>query len=509
VTPSEAATPYLNTGLLGSLPSSVAAPSYDRTRLTTGIVHFGLGNFHRSHQAMYLDALLRSGDALGWGICGIGVTPVSATMRDALHPQDLLYTLIVKQPDGAAETRVIGSLNGYLYSRDDPEAAVARIADPATCIVSLTVTEGGYALDDATREFNGEDALVEADLQAQVPSASWVGLLLRAMQKRRAEGVGGLTLLSCDNLEHNGAAARAAFLGFAQAKDPAIVPWLEEAVAFPSSMVDRVTPATTSEDRDYLPRHFGYRDRWPVPCEPFTQWVLEDSFARGRPRLEEVGVQIVADVEPYELMKIRLANATHQALCYFGHLLGHTYVHEAVADADIHALLIRYIDEEAVPTLAPIPDVDPRQWGRTVLARFANPQIRDRLERICEDGSDRIPKFLLPVARFHVRDGGPVATTAAVVASWARYAIGVDEQGQPIEVRDRRRETVMAAARHDAVQPGAFIEDEAMFGDLAESNRFREAYVGAAATLRRDGARALLRAIASGDHSAALAARER
>jgi mannitol 2-dehydrogenase len=483
----------LNSANLRSLPTAVSTPSYDRSALQTGIVHFGVGHFHRAHQAMYLDALMRAGQAAEWAIAGVGVTPVSTQMRDVLTRQDHLYTLTIKEPDGDWHSRVIGSLNDYLYACDDPGQVVSRIADPGTRIVSLTITEGGYGLDHVTGEFTGDGDLIQADLRAERPNGSWLGLLLQALRQRRARGLGGLTLMSCDNIPENGNVARAALLGFAQLKDPDMLPWLERELSFPNSMVDRVTPRTVAADREYLEREFHYHDRWPVTCEPFSQWVLEDSFVNGRPAFEDAGVEVVADVEPYELMKLRLANGTHQALCYFGHLLGYTYVHEAIADPDIHALLLRYIDEEAVPTLKPIPGLNLHQWGHTVLERFANRQIQDALARICEDTSDRIPKFLLPVIVSQLKDGGRVAATAAIVASWARYAEGVDEQGRAIDVRDPMRDALMAAARQQAVRPTAFIENTAVFGDLAQSREFSDAYVRALSTLKQDGARALLK----------------
>ncbi|HEX3780812.1 MAG TPA: mannitol dehydrogenase family protein [Pseudonocardiaceae bacterium] len=487
----------LNNAVLPSLPTEVAVPRYDRSALRTGIVHFGVGHFHRAHQARYLDELMRAGTAMDWAILGAGVRPDDADIRDALDAQDHLYTLTVKESDGTRRSRVIGSLNGYRYAADSPAGLVASIADPTTRVVGLTITEGGYGINPATGEFTGESEDIQADLGDGAPDRTPFGLVLQAMRLRRDQGVGGLTIMSCDNIQHNGRVARAAFLGFAERKDPRLALWMTENLAFPNSMVDRVTPGTTDADRAYLERTYGYRDRWPVTCEPFCQWVLEDTFVAGRPPLEDAGVDIVSDVEPYELMKLRLANGTHQALCYFGHLLGHRYVHQAIADPDIHALLLRYIGE-AAPTLLPIPGVDPYAYGRTVIERFGNPEIRDALSRICAETSDRIPKFLLPVVTEQLRLGGPVAQCAAVVAGWARYAEGVDEQGQPIDVVDPRREALMTAARKQDTNPTAFIEDRSVFGDLSRSRVFVEAYVDALNRIRTRGARVALRELARG-----------
>jgi mannitol 2-dehydrogenase len=482
----------LSNATLASLPPAVSAPRYDRTALRCGIVHIGVGRFHRSHQAMYLDELMRRGVAMDWAICGAGVRPSAAATRDALVAQDHLYTLTVKEPDGTRRSRVIGSLNGYRYARDDAAGLVAQIADPACRVVSLTISEGGYGIDPGTGEFTGESAEIQADLRGDTPNQTAFGIVLQAMRLRRADGAGGLTILSCDNIQHNGQVARAAFLGFAERKNPELARWMREHIAFPSSMVDRVTPRTVDADGAYLEQTYGYRDRLPVTCEPFHQWVLEDTFAAGRPPLEDVGVDVVTDVEPYELMKLRLANGTHQALCYFGYLLGHRYVHEAITDPDIHALLLRYIDEEAVPTLRPIAGVDPRAYGRKVIERFANAEIRDLLTRICAETSERMPKFLLPVVTAQLEMGGPVRQCAAVVASWARYAEGVDEQGRPIDVIDPRRDALMAAARQNG-NPTAFIENRSVFGDLAQSPRFVRDYLDALECIRTKGVRVALR----------------
>jgi len=481
----------LSNATLASLPAEVAVPRYDRGALRSGIVHIGVGHFHRAHQAMYLDALMRQGTAMNWAIRGAGVRPGDARISAALVAQDYLYTLTVKEPDGSRHSQVIGSLNGYRYAAGDPAALVAQIADPAIRIVSLTITEGGYGIDPATGGFTPESATIQADLRDETPNRTAFGVVLQAMRLRRSRGDGGLTIMSCDNVEHNGRVASEAFLGFAELKDPGLARWMRRNLTFPSSMVDRVTPGTVDADRGYLEQAYGYRDRWPMTCEPFHQWVLEDTFVAGRPPLEDAGVELVTDVEPYELMKLRLANGTHQALGYFGSLLGHQYVHEAIADPDIQALLARYIDE-AVPTLRAIAGVDPHAYGRTIISRFGNPEIRDPLTRICANTSERIPKFLLPVVTAQLAAGGEVRQCAAVVASWARYAEGVDEQGRPIDVVDPRRDTLVAAARKQGANPTAFLEDRSVFGDLAQRAPFARAYLDALELIRAKGVRVAL-----------------
>jgi mannitol 2-dehydrogenase len=306
-------------------------------------------------------------------------------------------------------------------------------------------------------------------------------------------------VMSCDNLQGNGERARLAFTTFARLRDAALGAWMDEAVAFPSSMVDRITPATTDADRRDVRERFGVADRWPVVCEPFTQWVLEDAFCAGRPPYEDVGVQVVPDVEPYELMKLRLLNASHQALAYFGHLLGHEYVHEAAQDPLLRSFVRAYMDDEATPTLPPVPGVDLDDYKRTLIERFSNEGVRDTVARLCAESSDRIPKWLVPVIRCQLETGGEIRHAAAVVASWARYAEGTDEQGRPIEVVDRLGEQVTELARRAREDPDVFIANRDLFGDLAESERFAKAYREALASLYDRGARETLAALAKGE----------
>ncbi len=477
--------------------STVPGPSYDRSRVATGVVHFGVGGFHRAHQAMYHDRLMNEGKALEWGICGVGVMPGDRAMKEALDAQDGLYTLVVKHADGTYEPRVIGSITEYLFAPDDPEAVIEKLAGSATRIVSLTVTEGGYSIDQITGDFvpSGD---VERDLEPGASPRSAFGLIVEALRRRRSRGVEPFTVMSCDNLQGNGHLSRRAFTAFASLRDPELGAWVAHEVRFPNSMVDRITPVTTDEDRAEVRERFGIEDRWPVVCEPFTQWVLEDSFSLGRPPYEEAGVQVVEDVEPYELMKLRLLNASHQALCYFAYLDGYRLVHEAAQDPLFRAFLCGYMDHEGTPTLAPVPGVDVEEYKATLIDRFSNPEVRDTIARLCAESSDRIPKWLLPVVRAQLASGGPISHSAAVVASWARYAEGVDEQGEPIEVVDRLADSLTAIARRRREDPDAFISNRELFGDLVDEPRFAEAYRWALSSLHERGARATLESIVKG-----------
>ncbi|GID33292.1 mannitol dehydrogenase family protein [Paractinoplanes brasiliensis] len=488
----------LNAETLRHLPDGLAVPSYDRGALSTGIVHFGVGGFHRAHQAMYLDRLMNEGKALDWAICGVGVMPADRRMQQVLDAQDGLYTLVVKAPDGTLDARVIGSIKEYLFAPDDPEAVIEKMASPEVRIVSLTVTEGGYNFNAVTGEFMAGNKDIQHDLaQPGLPRTTF-GLITAAVQRRRERGLPPFTIMSCDNIQGNGDAARRSFVAFASLRGDDLASYVESSVLFPNSMVDRITPVTTDDDRAEVAKHFGIEDGWPVVCEPFTQWALEDSFGNGRPPWEDAGVQVVPDVEPYELMKLRLLNASHQALCYFGYLSGYRLVHDVTRDPVFAKFLLTYMEKEAEPTLEPVPGIDLREYQHQLIDRFSNAQVKDTVARLCAESSDRIPKWLLPVIRHNLDAGGDILLSTAVVASWARYAEGVDEQGEPIEIVDGLRDKLTAAARRQHENPVAFIEDREVFGDLIESERFVSAYRSVLASLHSRGAKATLDALVSG-----------
>lgn len=451
----------------------IDTPNYDRHSVSVGIAHIGAGHFHRAHQAMYIDRLLQRGMAREWGICGIGVMPGDWTMRDVLRDQGGLYTLVLENPDGTRDAHMIGSIIDYRYAPDDPEAALEVLAAATTRIISLTITEGGY----------------------RDPDGPAFALITEALARRRCRGIAAPTIVSCDNIESNGEIARRAVLANAERRDPGLADWVAEHTRFPSSMVDRITPATTLEMAAQVRRDFGVDDRWPVLAEPFTAWVLEDDFADGRPPLEQAGVLLVDDVGPYESMKLRLLNAGHQSLCYFAYLCGFEFVHDAARDPLFAEFLLAYFDFEAIPTLAPVPGIDLHDYSRTLVERFGNPGVRDTVARLCAYSSDRIPKWLLPVIYDNLASDGSVRLAAATVASWARYAEGADEWGQPIEVVDQLADSLVPIARSQHENPTAFIEINAVFGDLAQQPRFVEAYRWALESLHRNGARATLEAL--------------
>lgn len=458
--------------------STFRVPQYDRSQVTAGIVHFGVGGFHRAHQARYLDDLLGQGKAQDFGICGMGVLPHDQRMRDILKEQDYLYTLIARFPDGHEDTRVIGSLVDYIWTPEDPAGAVEYLAGENIKIVSLTVTEGGYNFNQVTHEYDLSTPAVAEDLQDPENPRTVFGLVVQALRLRRERGIAPFTVMSCDNIQANGHMAQKVFTTHARALDPELAEWIEQNVSFPNSMVDRITPATTDEDRAYVAETYGIKDQWPVVTEDFIQWVLEDRFTLGRPAYEDVEVQVVEDVEPYEKLKLRMLNSSHQGLCYFAHLGGYFLVDEAVSNPLVSEFLMRYMLQEAQPTLDALPDTDVEEYARTLISRFTNKSVKDTVPRLCAESSDRIPKWLVPVVQDNLRDGGQVTYSAAIIASWARYAEGTDEKGQPITIVDNAEAKVRQAAQEQlAGDELAFLRDADFFGDLVEHEEFTRPYL--------------------------------
>lgn len=485
----------LSNDTLGNLPAEIAIPKYDRAGLKAGIIHFGVGGFHRAHQAVAIDDLLNQGLAADWAICGVGLLEGDRRMRDALASQDYLYSLTLKHANGDLETRVIGSIVDYIFAPDSPQLLLAKLTEPSTRIVSLTITEGGYNFDRVTGVFDSENPVIKSDVEGSSAPTTVFGFVVEALRLRREQGIPPFTVMSCDNIQGNGDIARDMFSSFADLISPELGSWVRDNVRFPNSMVDRITPVTSEQDVALVESRLGVHDLWPVVAEPFFQWVIDDHFNLGRPELEKSGVQLVGDVTPYELMKLRLLNASHQGLCYFGYLSGYRYAHEATADPAISGFLLKYMRNEAEPTLKPVPGIDLHAYQDKLIERFANPEVRDTLARLCAESSDRIPKWLVPVIREQLAKGGEITRSAAIVASWARYAEGLDEQGNPINVVDPMRDELMDIARGQRQNPLAFIQNSKLFGDLASDSRFAEAYLSALNSIFEKGAHATVKGL--------------
>jgi len=453
----------LSRATLSCLDPRIAVPAYDPAAVTAGIVHLGLGNFHRAHMARYTHALMnRSSDALRWGIIGAGLLPADRRMAEALTPQDGLYTLVERQGDEERVT-VIGSIHEVIFAAGDSVELLDAIDRPAIRIVSLTVTEHGYCLDRATKRLDPAHPAITADLADPARPHSAIGLLVEAYRRRRAAGRPAFTALSCDNIQHNGAVLKAAVLDYAALVDGDLAAWIATEARFPATMVDRITPVTTVEDRADLAARYGVADNAPVFAESFTQWVIEDDFVAGRPAWEEVGAQLVADVAPYEFMKLRLLNASHLAIAGIGRLIGYTYIHETMRDPLLRRYMIALMAHETAPTLLPVPGVDLAAYQATLVERFANPRIADTVERV---NTDAALNYLLDPIRDRLGRGESIDLLALAVAAWLRRVRGMDEAGEPIDVRHPLAAQLREKAIEGGSDPRPLLGISTLFGNL-------------------------------------------
>ncbi|MET0532390.1 MAG: mannitol dehydrogenase family protein [Microvirga sp.] len=488
----------LSLATLPSLPQTVARPRYAREALRAGILHIGVGNFHRAHQAIYLDDLFNAGKDNDWAIIGAGVRQGDAAMRRALEPQDWLTTVVELEP-GANHARVLGSMVGFVPVNEDGRAIADTLDDPAIRIVSLTVTEGGYCIDPATGSFNSDHPEIRYDASHMDAPRGVFGVLLAALKRRRDQGLAPFTIMSCDNIPHNGRVAMDAVAGLADLVDPALAAYVRESVAFPNSMVDRITPATTDRERSILEERFGVQDNWPVFCEPFRQWVLEDHFPTGRPALEDVGVTFTSQVAVFELMKLRILNGGHATIAYPAGLLGIHFVHDAMADPLVRGFLDKLETEEIIPHVPPVPGVDLTDYYHLIASRFANPDVGDTIPRLAQDGSNRQPKFILPSTRDRLKAGADVTGLALESALWCRYCAGTTDAGDMFELNDPNAGRLRPAALAAKNDPVAFLNLRDIFGDLAEVPQFHSRFGTALDSLWREGTRATLRRYLSGD----------
>jgi len=459
---------------LGSLPANVARPNYERAALTPGIVHFGVGNFHRSHQAVYLDELFNSGVGHDWAIVGAGVFDGEKVGRARLAEQDWLTT-VVEQDSGHMSARVTAVMVDFLMP-GDAAAIIERLADPAIRIVSLTITEGGYFIDPASGLFNPTNPDIVADAQNLDTPRTVFGIILAGLIRRRQDGIVPFTVMSCDNIPGNGHVTSDATIGLARLVDETLADWVRDNVAFPNSMVDRITPATTDRERGILAAEFGVEDNWPVFCEPFKQWVMEDRFTDGRPALDKVGVQFVHDVAPFELMKIRILNGGHATIAYPAGLMDIHFVHEAMENPLVRAFLAKLEREEIMPTVPPVPGVVIEEYCQLIERRFSNPKIGDTVRRLCLDGSNRQPKFIIPTIADRLKAGGGITGLALESALWCRYCFGTTDSGAVIEPNDPNWTRLQATATAAKDMPQAWLAMEDIYGEVGKSAPFAAAF---------------------------------
>ena len=493
------ARPRLSPATLVSARESTGVFAYDRTRLRPRIVHLGLGAFFRAHGALFTeDAMGASGEG-GWGIVGASLR--RPDQRDRLAPQEGLYTTVETGPDGA-KARIVGCLVDMMVALEYPGALLDRLSDPATAIVTLTVTEKGYAHDPASGRLNQAHPDIRHDLEHPGAARSAVGLITEALARRRAAGRTPFTVATCDNLPGNGALLRGLVRDFAALRDDGLAAWIERAVPFPSSMVDRIVPAEAAGDAAVAAGLTGLADAAPVTHEPFRQWVLEDRFVDGvRPAWERAGVQFTTDVAPFEHAKLRMLNGSHSALAYLGYLAGHETIVDTVSDAPFAGFVRRLWRDEVIPLLPAPPGMDLGRYADDLLARYSNPAVRHRTWQIAMDGSQKLPQRLLSTIRDARRAGRPIPCLSLAVAAWIRYVGGLDEAGRAIDVRDpmaaRLRDVLATAGPDPATLVRAIVGEQAVFGaDLPADPLFVSGVTDAYEALRRLGARDAVAALA-------------
>ena len=489
----------LGKSTLNALPAGIRRPDYAIDAIGTGILHLGLGAFHRAHQAVYTDDILAADPR--WGICGVSLKTPRAT--ESLAAQDGLYTLLTRSGTGI-EPRVIGSVRETLFAGADRAGLIARFADPQIMVVTATVTEKGYCHDPATGTLNFVHPDIVHDLAHPAAPESAVGIVVAGLAARRAADAGPLTFVCCDNLPHNGRLVEGLVLALAERRDPALAKWIRANVAFPCSMVDRIVPAVTAADVADAERLLGMHDAAPVAAEPFGQWIIEDRFAGARPPWDAAGAQFVDDVEPFEWMKLRLLNGSHSTLAYLGFMLGHDFVWQASRDADLALLVERQMATEIVPTLTPPPGIDLQVYCGQLMARFRNSALPHRTRQIAMDGSQKLPQRLLGTVRDRMRAGASWRHLALAVAAWIRYASGTNERGERIDVQDPLATTFGEIVRDAQGDSGAiadgFLDLKSVFGsDLTAHHAFREVVRTHVVALVRDSTRAtLIRHLAGG-----------
>lgn len=476
----------LSNATLGSLRSDVLRPAYDRSAVTPGIVHLGVGAFHRAHQAVFADDALGRGES-GWGIVAASLR--SPGTRDALAPQDGLYSLALRDGE-REEVRVIGSIGSILVAPEAPARLVDALADPRVKLVTLTVTEKGYLMDLAAGALLADHADVRHDLANPAAPRSAIGFLVEAIARRRAAGIAPFTIVSCDNLPSNGATLSAALSAFAEARDPALARFIAEAVACPSSMVDRIVPATTDADRAAIDARLGVADAWPVVGEPYFQWVIEDRFSSERPRFEESGVEFVADVRPFEHMKLRLLNGSHTVIAAAGRLAGFETVARAFSEPTVRRLVDAYW-RDVIPTIETGEAAATAYTGR-LKARYANSALAHRTAQIATDASLKVPQRLLAPLREQLAAGAPAKALTFAVALWIRSCGGIDDAGRPFEVTDPALAEWSGRPDQSTTSPeavvDAFLGFARVFGsDLPARPGFRAALTEAYAAIRAKG----------------------
>ena len=477
---------------LPEIGKKIPVPKYKRADLSAGILHFGVGNFHRAHLAVYLDDLFNKGLCLDWALIGTGVMEFDEKIRTTLAAQDFLTT-VVEQDNDLSSAHITGSMIDFI-SPHDKKAILAKLVDPAIRIVSMTVTEGGYFIDPATQKFDPKNAAIAGDAAHPDNPSTVFGFIVAGLKARMEKGIKPFTVMSCDNVPHNGVVTRNAVVGLARLSDATLADWIASNVAFPNAMVDRITPATSDRERKIAADQFGVVDAWPVFCEEFRQWVVEDNFPLGRPQWEKVGAQFVGDVTPWEYMKIRILNGGHAAIAYIGGLMDVHFVHEAMQTPLIKAYLKKVTDEEIRPTVLPVPGTDLLDYQKLIERRFSNPKIGDTVRRLCLDGSNRQPKFIVPPIADLLKAGKSINGLALESALWCRYCFGTTDSGAVIEANDPNWAVLQSCAKKARENPQAWLDMAEIYGDVGKHPQMQKRFTHYLNAVWKDGAEKTVKA---------------
>ncbi len=477
---------YLNAENLASLSEDVSLPSYDRDQIKTSILHIGVSNFHRSHQAYYVHELIDKYKELNYGICGVDLLESDRRIYSVLKDQDGLYTHFTKENNGAHKAKIIGSIVEYFYGPENPLAVIEKMASPEIEIISMTIAEDGYHLNEITGEFNIYHPDVKEDVKNPFSPKTVFGYLTQAFKLRKLRNLPGCTILSCDNIKSNGDTMKQSLFNFVSITEPDLLEWISKNTSFPNTMVDRITPITNADDIQTLAEDFYIDDQWPVVCGGFSQWVIEDQFIHQRPVWDKVGVQYTDNIVPFENLKLRILNASHTVLGILGTLHGYNTVYEAASDADFMFFLKAFLDEEVTPTLIDSDQKTIEDYKKNVIYRFQNPYINDQLFRICQQSSAKIPLFILPTIKIQLENDKEVKRAAFIIAAWAKYNDGVDDNDLPYEIIDEKSGVLIRTAALSIQDPMKFIEIKSIFEDLSKNEIFSSYYLEALSELREN-----------------------
>ena len=469
---------YLNMENIEALKAYASTPLFDRDQITTSIAHIGVSNFHRSHQANYMHDLIEKYQNLNYGICGIDLLDSDRKTYNELKDQDGLYTLITKDSSGSQKPKIIGSIVEYFFGPENPMAVIERLATPDIKIISLTIAEDGYHLNEITGEFNQKHPAVAEDIVNPFNPKTVFGYLTQAFKLRKLRGLTGCTILSCDNIKDNGNIMKASFFNYVKKNEPNLLAWLKTNTTFPNTMVDRITPVTHHKDIDNLKNDFLIEDQWPVVCESFSEWIIEDDFFKQRPEWEQVGVQFVKNIAPYQNMKLQLLNAGHSILGILGTLHGYKTVQEVANDNDFMLFLENFMDFEVAPTLTEAKKISIADYKTTLITRFQNPNINDSLSRICSESSAKIPIFILSTLNIQLtQKEKSFDRIAFVIAAWCKYNDGIDDFGNHYNINDSISNTLIRMAARSQQNPLKFLEIEPVFKDLSSNTIFTKKYL--------------------------------